>query len=596
MKRLNRGITIAFLGIATLLAVPFAFISTTATVSAQSTNNFVIKNYDMDFRLSKDSENRSVLTVEETIVADFAVRNQNRGIERAIPTSYDGHPVSLKIQSVVDGDGKSREFATYSSNGNEVVRIGNPDVYVFGVETYTLTYTQRDVTRFFQDTNKDEWYWDTNGTDWKVPIEQFRATISIDAALSQAQQGTPACYQGVGGSTEPCTLQQTGEGSYVVTASNLARGENITVAFGFTPNTFAPYEQSLFEKIAAIWGMVLVVTIIMSIAGLVCVIVMYYRKSNRTKELHTIPVQYIPAKNTSVMVAAQVVTASGSVFGAQLIDFAVRHIISIIETKPKGTWTLAEYDIVILQDPAKLMEEEREILSDIFNGLPRVGDRLALSTLRNNMSYYTRTRDNDLKLKNLIEGTYGLRHKSPEVSKGFYKWAIASLVIGILLLSFPLLILALITWLMGVFIRPLTDTGLEIRRYLLGLDKYIKAAETERIKFLQGPDTAQKVGETVDTENPGQILKLYERVLPYAVLFGREKEWTERLGDLYQNAQSSPDWISGTTAFNAGLFAGSISSFSSAASYSGGASSSSGGSSGGGSSGGGGGGGGGGGW
>jgi uncharacterized membrane protein len=92
------------------------------------------------------------------------------------------------------------------------------------------------------------------------------------------------------------------------------------------------------------------------------------------------------------------------------------------------------------------------------------------------------------------------------------------------------------------------------------------------------------------------MVKLYERVLPYAILLGAEKEWSKRLGDYYQQTQASPDWYTGTTAFNAAVFTSTLHNFSQASSYSAGSSSSSGGSSGGGFSGGGGGGGGGGGW
>ena len=197
----------------------------------------------------------------------------------------------------------------------------------------------------------------------------------------------------------------------------------------------------------------------------------------------------------------------------------------------------------------------------------------------------------------MIEGEYAIRAKSQPATKYFKRWAIALLIIGVVTVSPSVLLLSGIVALYSYYIRPLTNKGLELRAYVLGLDKYIKAAEAERLKFLQGPDTAQKIGESVDVNDPGQLVKLYERVLPYAILFGREKEWSKRLGEFYQTSQTSPSWYNGSTAFNAAIFASTMSNFSTAASYTGGAgSSSSGGSSGGGSSGGGGGGGGGGGW
>ncbi len=114
--------------------------------------------------------------------------------------------------------------------------------------------------------------------------------------------------------------------------------------------------------------------------------------------------------------------------------------------------------------------------------------------------------------------------------------------------------------------------------------------------MLQSPDGAQKA--QVDGSDTKQLVKLYERVLPYAVLFGQEKQWNKQLGKYYENTNTQPDWYSGSNGaiFNAAMFSSAMSSFATTASYSSPSSSSSGGSSGGGFSGGGGGGGGGGGW
>jgi uncharacterized membrane protein len=83
---------------------------------------------------------------------------------------------------------------------------------------------------------------------------------------------------------------------------------------------------------------------------------------------------------------------------------------------------------------------------------------------------------------------------------------------------------------------------------------------------------------------------LYERLLPYAVIFGIEKGWAREMAPLYQQP---PDWYSGSGTFNAVYFASAMSGLSAASTASFSAPSSSGG---GGFAGGGGGGGGGGGW
>jgi uncharacterized membrane protein len=160
-----------------------------------------------------------------------------------------------------------------------------------------------------------------------------------------------------------------------------------------------------------------------------------------------------------------------------------------------------------------------------------------------------------------------------------------------------LLIAALVALGCGWTIRPLTDKGLELRRYLAGLKQYIELAEKDRLKVLQSPEGAAKTGVTISGDGDKKLIKLYERTLPYAVLFGQEKEWNKQLAVRYESTGSSPDWYVGHSAFNAAVFTSSMNDFSSSMnSYGASSSSSSGGSSGGGSSGGGGGGGGGGGW
>jgi len=568
----------------------------THNAAAATTNNFRITSYDIQYELSRDSEGRSVLKTKETVVADFPQANQNHGLERAIPSNYDGHSTSLDLQKVTDENGKSLSYSIKNSNGVSVLRAGDPDTYVHGLQTYVIEYTQRDVTRFYADTGRDEWYWDTNGTEWQVPIDALSVSVKIDPSLADARVGEPSCYKGAAGSNAYCSLLEGDKNTYNMQAYALEAGDNVTVAFGFNKGTFAVYTQSLFEKVVAAWVIVQMVSIPLAIALIIGFAIIWARRKYRTAEQNPIVAEYIPPKDASVIVSSQVVASSVSVFAAQLIDLAVRHYISIVETKPKSTWRQAEYDIVILSDLSNLRDEEKEIISDMFGHLPKIDERLALSKLSKDMSYSARTLDNDRKLKELLDKTYGIRTKSPKASRLFYGWAIALFVMGIITLTGAFIFAALFILGYAVTLRPLTDKGLELRRYLLGLDKYIKASEADRLKFLQGPDTAQKVGYDVDPSNPGQIVKLYERVLPYAIMYGREKEWGKRLGEFYQQSQTSPDWYVGTSAFNGAIFASTLQGFSQASSYSAGSSSSSGGSSGGGSSGGGGGGGGGGGW
>ena len=80
-----------------------------------------------------------------------------------------------------------------------------------------------------------------------------------------------------------------------------------------------------------------------------------------------------------------------------------------------------------------------------------------------------------------------------------------------------------------------TILGLELSRYLDGLKLYIKMAEADRLEFLQSL-------ENVDTTSEC-IVKLHEKLLPHAALFGLEKSWMKELEQYYILAQdSTPNW------------------------------------------------------
>ncbi len=557
-------------------------------------NDFIISSFDIQYDLSRDADGRSTLKTVETITAVFPDYDQNHGLERSIPTKYDGHNTSLKLESVTDQTGRGLAYTTYGNNGNTVVRIGDADRYVRGAQTYVITYTQRDVTRYFADTARDEFYWDTNGTDWRVATSALSVRLRVDNSIKDSLSGNVSCYQGVLGADTPCTLMQNGA-DFSVSGANLAPYENITIAVGFKSKTFTAYQPSTLERILGYALLAGLVSIPISIGLFIWLFIRAGRWSNRTKEQQIIIPEYVPPKDISVATAAALVKQPKAVFAAQLLDFAVRGYIKIYETQPKKWWKAAQYDIEISKDISTLKDEEREVLNDIFS-TTIVGSRLALSSLRNNTSVYSKISNNDKKLKALIRGDYGLREKDTQKSEWFKKTGWIILALSFVFLNPLLFIVAITSFILGYTLWPLTDKGLALQLYLKGLKEYIKVAEVDRIKMLQSPEGAQKTGG-INPDDPAQLVKLYEKVLPYAVLFGQEKEWNARIGDYYETAKSSPDWYSGNNGlFNAAVFSSAMNGFSTAASYSSASSSSSGGSSGGGSSGGGGGGGGGGGW
>jgi uncharacterized membrane protein YgcG len=571
------------------------------TVGAVSVQDFVINSFDAEYHLSRDSNGRSILATTERITATFPEFDQNHGIERALPQKYDSHATHLTIDSVVDAQGRRYNYETYDSNDNMIVRIGDADSYAHGQKVYIISYTQHDVTKFFANLNDDELYWDTNGTQWSQPVESLTARVTVDASLIGSLTGNYACYQGGEGATERCDMVQEGHNFTASSSRVLNAGENVTFAVGFKAGTFAAYqptaEERFMEALFIIWGIVLLVSSIGAVAVITWIGIFWHRTMRRVKGRGTIIPEYLPPGDASVLASAQVMKLPVRALTAQILDLAVRHYIKIYQTKEKKLLQSAEYDLELIKDPAGLAWEEKQLLADMFGKNAAIGSRFAMKKLRANYSMGQQLAKHTKVLRDHMRGSYAYFEKAMVEAKRLKIVATVCLVVGIVGLSPLMIIAAIIGYSCAYTLWPLTKKGVTLRDYLSGLKVYIEVAETERIAMLQSPEGAEKVGKV--GKNSGALVKLYERVLPYAVVFGIEKEWIKQMGVYYDEASTQPDWYSGMNgaAFNAVLFSSSLSSFTEQVStYSASTSSSSGGSGGGGFSGGGGGGGGGGGW
>ena len=73
--------------------------------------------------------------------------------------------------------------------------------------------------------------------------------------------------------------------------------------------------------------------------------------------------------------------------------------------------------------------------------------------------------------------------------------------------------------------RRFLPPSLPVRRHLEGMREYIRLAEAERLRVLESPQGAVRV-----PARPGlERILVTERLLPYAILFGEERQWAEVL-------------------------------------------------------------------
>src|SRR5207244_3616733 len=109
-------------------------------VQPASSNQLILNSFTGIYHLSRDSRGLSLLTSEETIVADFPSAGFY-GIKRSIPSKYQNHSVNVKILSVSDAAGTPVPYKTSTDNsGNIVVTTGDPDISLFGSQTIKINY------------------------------------------------------------------------------------------------------------------------------------------------------------------------------------------------------------------------------------------------------------------------------------------------------------------------------------------------------------------------------------------------------------------------------------------------------------------------
>ncbi len=589
----------------TLLVALLALVP--AAPATAAVDDFEFESFTADYFLDRDENGRSLLRVVETLVAVFPEVDQNRGIRRVFIDSYDGHPTGLEVESVTDESGAPREWEIEDTDDGDLVSLVSAgDDYVHGRQTYVITYTQRDVTRFFGDTGADEFYWDTNGDGWRQPFGELTARVHLSEELAAELTGETACYQGPFGATDPCAgVERRQEGDEVVLEARsqgaLAPGENVTIAVGFEQGTFVPRDESYLGSWLA-WLQLALLGAVLGAVG--------YAVWHRTTRLRdapgrpTIITEYSRPEGADLFTAAVVIGRSRRAVAATLVDLAVRRILRIVDNASSSSHGGKGYTVEVAGD-GEVSPAERRLMKALFPGGAHPGAFRPI--VKNDTALGRRMVP---LMKGVVNQTdaQGWRRKQSAAVPVLLVLvagiaAVGAFVVGLFLLEdqrggvWPALMwvplpLAIVAIIILTAHTPLTARGAELRDHLEGMKRYIRLAEQDRLAMLQSPQGAER--SAVAPGDRGAIVRLYEDMLPFAVLFGLEKQWAEVLGTWY--GDEPPEWYSGSGSFSAAAFASSVGSLSStaASAYSGSSSSSSsGGSSGGGSSGGGGGGGGG---
>lgn len=558
------------------------------SVAYADVNDYTVTDFSADYRLSREDP-QGTLDILERISVDFT--DQNHGIERAIPKKYEGQNQHIKVTKV-ERDGNTEPYTTYGSNGNEVLRIGDANQTITGAHVYVINYSVENVIKFAD--GKDQLIWNTNGTQWQQPFYTMSATLHLSSDLS-GKFSDPACYTGSYGSQgRDCTITQNGDEVLYATTRSLAAGENMTFAGSFPVGTFA-------KPTAADWwhenGATVLQLVVPPLLAFAFAYTRWYKYGKDVKGRGTVVAQYAPPDGLRAAEADVInnFRLGTNAVSATIIDLAIRNYLKIIEGESNGLLGLGKHKTYSFQKlPTPQNDTLKPYEESIMAGLFAAGEMVQATDLKSSFYVTAQSIQKSIPQSLTAAGYFPSNPVKAGTLMGLGgvalfggAWVIfgADWALAVGLIASGLII--------GGFSRLMpnrTAKGAEAKEALAGLKLYMQVAEKDRIAMLQSPNAPY----AAKSDAPQQTVELFEKLLPYAMIMGVEKEWAKQFESIYT---TPPDWYGGNwAAFNTAYLVSSLNDSVGAmnSSFAAPASSSSG--SGGGFSGGGGGGGGGGGW
>ena len=521
----------------------------TGPAASADVNDFEFESMHVDFTLDRDADGTSRLHAVETLVAVFPDFDQNRGIIRDLPTRerVDGFGQvdrGLTVVSVTDenGDPVPFERSTWSDDaGTEFVSLAlGTDDYVQGRTTYVIEWAARDVVLPFADTGSDEFYWDVNGTGWAQPFGSVTADVRLGEGLEAALTGAAACYAGAAGSTAGCDLVRDGDG-FAMDAGALGPYQNATMAIGFEPGTFrspTPLEQS--------WPVTVLPWVLLGILAVAAVLAAVFRRVlwvDAPGRGIIIP-KYEGPDELGVMAAANLVGRPGAALPAQFVRLATEGVARLVEDPDAPENRRFTLELV---DAASAQGADAVAVKKLF-GAKKAVDGATLVLDRSNRKLGDRVASLTAQAAGEVTSK-GYRAQGPKSPLSrLILWPALVVVLGSIGLAIwcgamnvgsPLLTVQIVVGIVGGILvmgfsgKPVRRTAKGTAAYeqLLGLRDYLRLAEADRLRVLQSPEGA--VRERIDPGDARAVVRLYERLLPWAIVWGVEKEWADVLAAHY---------------------------------------------------------------
>ncbi len=535
---------LARVALSVLVAVGALFVP---GIAAADVNDFSYESWRSDYEVTLSDEGRSLAHVTEMLVARFPEYDQNRGIIRGLPTRFRGADLNVTVLSITDERGAPVHYTTERESGELLLLLGTDD-FVHGLTTYVIEYSMQDVMITGGDLGNDEFYWNILPLDSSQAIEHFEANVTFAPELAAALTGDWSCYQGYAGSSAPCAVNAVdtlpdGSARFTLASGHRGAGDGVTLAVGFTEGTIAqPFARQVNNvapgTAAAAAGAAVVSTFAAAFAAA------------RTRRKARVPlgevgVPWAVPGALPPLLAQKLVPRTRSVVAAQIVHLAVSWALRIEDPAEKAD------PVLHLLDPAKAADPlDKRMLQELFQG------ETSLTMEKHDTLLAERMRLLDAEVSAVaIERGLLEKRRSPaartisRISLVFVLIAVGTAIFGAIaggnaaseVLWFSVII-GVFAWVWSMIsgrkLTVHTPAGAAAAAQLEGLRAFIGAADTERLQMFQSATGAERY-----REGGMQVVHLYERLLPYAILFGQEKSWGKVLDVAYETAHYRAEWI-----------------------------------------------------
>lgn len=468
-----------------------------------------IGNFNVFAKIEKDG----VVNLTEYIQYDFE-QAERHGIFREIPLlSKDGPQIAIEVLGVSSGE-SNVPFVSSRKNNKLIVKIGDANKLVSGIQNYKIEYQIFGAIRFFD--NYDEFYWNVTGNDWQVPILSASAKVSADFEFLNGTSSS--CYTGpVGSAFKNCNFLVEDDKKSIdfTTVGSLAAGNGLTFSVLLPKGEVDPIlaEEGFKNNnhsISVAWFFAIFIPAVgIFLLFFIWVIVISTKKliGDRRLKNRPIVVQYGPSEGFSLAEAAFVAHRNlrASDISPVIIKLAVDGFIKIVYPK-QNFFFKDNYELVKAKNEEGIKDDvERKVFDYLFAG---GGNSVKIDDLDR--------KSGSILLRNLGTSVKNELHQKSVFEKK------------------------------NLFYSRLSEKGLDLLWKLFGFSKFLEATEKERLEMLNAPDLKPEI---------------FEKFLPYAMVLGAEKKWAKKFEHIFV---TPPSWVEGYPAgrhFNSLVFVNSMNSF-----------------------------------